>query len=167
MCRYTWHRLPVGSSSRLIISFNRRKLRVSWAALLQWGCVARGGHGIRRPKPGWGVQPGSAGPGEALPRVGPTWVSAGAQTLPFAQLTQRSRCTPVWRCSFQPLCSLFGARALQASALLFKSIIAGDCLQPKQRQCVRATGFSLLPLRGSCLATGCRQGQHCSSLCQS
>lgn len=40
-------------------------------------------------------------------------------------------------CGLQLLCCLF-----QARAVLFKSIIAGNCLQPKQKQCVFATGFS-------------------------
>lgn len=67
--------------SRLIISFNRHKPGVSWVALLQHGYVARGACGIRRSEPGWVVQLGSAGLVEVLPQVGPSWVSAGAQTL--------------------------------------------------------------------------------------
>lgn len=65
--------------SRLIISFNRREPRVSWAALLQHGYVARGALGVRRPE--LVVWPGSAGLVEVLPQIGPSWVSAGTQTL--------------------------------------------------------------------------------------
>lgn len=42
---------------------------------------------------------------------------------------------PVGGCSPQLLCCLLRAGAMQASALLFQSIVAGDCLQPQQRQC--------------------------------
>lgn len=42
---------------------------------------------------------------------------------------------PVGGCGPQLLRCLLQAGAMQASALLFQSIIAGDCLQPKQRQC--------------------------------
>ena len=41
---------------------------------------------------------------------------------------------PVGGCGPQLLCCLLRARAVHASALLFKSIIAGECLQPRQRQ---------------------------------
>ena len=44
---------------------------------------------------------------------------------------------PVGGCGPQLLCCLLRARAMHASALLFKSIIAGECLQPRQRQCAR------------------------------
>lgn len=61
--------------------------------------------------------------------VGPSWVSAGAQTLPPPRRLAGADATPVGGCGLQLLCSLCQARAVEALALLFKPIIAGDRFQ--------------------------------------
>lgn len=120
--------------SRLIISFNRREPRVSWAALLQHGYVARGARGVRRPE--LVVWPGSAGLVEVLPQIGPSWVSAGTQTLPPPSRLRGADVPLAGAGGLQLFCSICWARAVQAPALLFKSVITGDYFQPKQRRCV-------------------------------
>lgn len=85
--------LQMARSARLIISSNRRELRVSWAALLWRGCVVRGAHGIRGPSwPGmcsWA----QLGRGRHCPSwacLGLSWCTDTAPT----QRAHRSRCTP-------------------------------------------------------------------------
>lgn len=82
---------------------------------------------------GLGCAAGLSWAGTGIALVGPAWVSAGVQTLPPSSRLAGAD-APLWEgCGLQPLCSLCQARAEQALALLFKPIIAGDCIQSKRR----------------------------------
>lgn len=90
-------------------------------------------------KPSWMERTGSAGLMEALPRFGPAWVSAGADTLPCslgpAQQAQQSRHTQ-WGAVASSCFAAFVRPGLPELLLCYLNLsLPGDSFPPKQRHC--------------------------------
>lgn len=103
-------------------------------------------------KPCWIDSVGSAGLVEALPGVGPAWVSAGAQTLPCslgpAQQAQPSRHTQ-WGAAASSCFAASVRPGLPELLLCYLNLsLPGDSFPPKQRQCA-CYRFQLITFAGS------------------